>query len=437
MEDFQRCVARISDAELRDALEARFTDAGDRTLICRVVRHFADKENSDPAGSLAASNGLKRASPALADLGPAAKKARAERTVDDSETWCTLGDVSVLLPARKRMNVKFTKDELVLCPTKPDGTAAEIFVRLDAVKTVVVTPSPDKASKRASWTFTVLVDGAGSPSKDSKRKPWEYAGAIAFAVEDGSTTVSRGPPQKAASSTPADAKAAVCDAFRQALKRPVLEPAGRGGGSKGRVHIEACRGAKPCSVYLLSTGILVGYTKPITFVTAEQISDIAICNATSRTFNVEVKVFDRTRDAAAAKTLELSMIDHSAYDDVSQYIADHKRRAANMAKSHATDSNPSAATSAGVQTAESVTEVPGDQGSEDESEDEDYAPESESSAEETGDSSDSEGTGDSDSENGSSDGGSDGDGASDEDDAESGGGESAPDSRDEEVEFED
>ena len=262
---------------MRDALQERFAgNRADRILISRLVRYFSDKENTsglNDGGGIRA--GVKRASPGPGE-GSVAKKAKVEGT-SDAETWCTLVDVSVLLPARKRMHVKFRPTELVLYPTKPDGTMPDTVVSWSSVSRAICTPTPDKAaSKTPSWTVTLLVDRNGSQSDDPKRKPFEFPHTVVFSFDQGSVAVCKGSPDTSVATTPPDSKRAVFDALEQALKSPVFEPEAVPVSARSKqppkLHIDACLGAKPCFLYLLPIGILVGYKKPILFAPSAQVN---------------------------------------------------------------------------------------------------------------------------------------------------------------------
>lgn len=245
----------------------------DRTLISRVVRYFAEKENTHALNVGAIRAGIKRPSPGPGDEA-AVKRIKAEDS-DDSETWCMLADVSVLMPVRKRMNIKFKKEELVLSAVKADDTTPETTVQYDTVRHAICTPTPDKApGKAVSWTFTLLVDRSGQPGDDPKRKPFEFPHAVVFSFDEGALAVHRGNPATAAPATlPADSKNVLCTVVRQALGKTVLEPEVPLGRSKKthKPQIEAYLGAKQSFAYLLPAGVLVGYKKPLLFAPSEQV----------------------------------------------------------------------------------------------------------------------------------------------------------------------
>ena len=95
-------------------------------------------------------------------------------------------------------------------------------------------------------------------------------------------------------------------------------------------HIKAFRGAKDGFLFLLSTGIIWGFKKPLEFFPFHIIDSISYTSVLQRTFNLVIT--SRISADAAPSEYEFSMIDQADFAGIDKYVKRHGLQDASMAE---------------------------------------------------------------------------------------------------------
>lgn len=178
----------------------------------------------------------------------------------------------------------------------------------------------------------------------------------------------------------------------------------------------------PGYLFLLSTGILFGFKKPLLFFSFDTIESISYTSVLQRTFNLNIVARPRDGTEADNMELEFSMIDQADFDGIDGYIKKHSLQDASLADARRAKvynvngpKNPAekAAVEAAGETEESeLQKAQRELEDEEEEDEEDYDPGSDDSSDGSGssdeddsdDDEDAEHSGDEDMENEGSDG---------------------------------
>lgn len=97
--------------------------------------------------------------------------------------------------------------------------------------------------------------------------------------------------------------------------------------------------SRPCTdftssgyLFLLSTGIVFGFKKPVTFFSFSSIESISFTSVLQRTFNIVITTADATDPQDIKQTEhELSMVDQADFAPIDNYIRTHGLNDASMA----------------------------------------------------------------------------------------------------------
>ncbi|KAK3055314.1 hypothetical protein LTR09_003867 [Extremus antarcticus] len=251
-------------------------------------------------------------------------------------------DVSVQIPARKKLKVSLVRDEqdsrraeVRLLNQSTD--AIECALQSDQIEEVFAMHVPDKTVRQA---YIAIIPKAGALS--TKRTPAEQilftlaetlppASAtsidIAFAEDDTHVSVT----EKALEQllAPLGKRITRPDAAEFASSRP--QPHRKG---EKAYHVNAHRGSKEGYLYFLPTGILFGFKKPLTFFPFSAIDSISYTSVLQRTFNLVIAATDSADSNAPddVKQVEFSMLDQEDFANIDDYIKRHGLNDASMAK---------------------------------------------------------------------------------------------------------
>ena len=86
-------------------------------------------------------------------------------------------------------------------------------------------------------------------------------------------------------------------------------------------HVKAFRGSKEGYLFLLSTGILFGFKKPLLFFAFANIESVSYTSILQRTFNLNIMARPMTSDET--QEIEFSMIDQADFAGIDGYIKKH------------------------------------------------------------------------------------------------------------------
>ena len=94
-------------------------------------------------------------------------------------------------------------------------------------------------------------------------------------------------------------------------------------------HVKAFRGSKEGYLFLLSTGILFGFKKPLLFFAFANIESVSYTSILQRTFNLNIMARPMTSDET--QEIEFSMIDQADFAGIDGYIKKHGLQDASQA----------------------------------------------------------------------------------------------------------
>ena len=95
-------------------------------------------------------------------------------------------------------------------------------------------------------------------------------------------------------------------------------------------HVKAFRGSKDGYLFLLATGILWGFKKPLEFFAFDTIESVSYTSVLQRTFNLVVAF--RPSEEAIVQEYEFSMVDQADFAGIDTYVKRHGLQDASMAE---------------------------------------------------------------------------------------------------------
>jgi hypothetical protein len=230
----------------------------------------------------------------------------ASTPVDPSHTL-TIRDLSFQTPLRKKLNLIFTQNDLQAhSPAKQ-----ELNIPINKIRHVISVTAPDKTAK--TWNFVVMY------GDNTELEAWVFGvpDTIAKTAVGGDTF---------ALDTTLSYKALLISAFKQLSGVVVSEPSSSefespialpGRPKETAFHAVAHRGAKEGYLYFLSTGILYGFKKPVSFFPLATIREVTFTSILQRTFNLVVSTDDNVDGE------EFGMIDQMLFNGIQGYTVKH------------------------------------------------------------------------------------------------------------------
>ncbi|RAL09487.1 putative negative regulator of DNA transposition (Rtt106) [Aspergillus homomorphus CBS 101889] len=291
---------------------------------------------------------------AVSDDGPAAKKrkiqnggeghpaAAAQPSAGDLKADASLQfymqDVSFAVPQRKKLTLEITAGAGGFLRARNQASKeVEFGVQLDRIRHVLCLPVPEKNQRQ--FNFCIIPQY----SDGINASPEGVAG-----LESIVWTVADGPPKAAFSGTGQQlgtgegetAEKVVQQVLNDNLVRTkVIRPDERQFVSampeahrKGEkaFHVKAFRGSKDGYLFLLSTGILFGFKKPLIFFAFENIESISYTSVLQRTFNLNILARPTASDET--QEFEFSMIDQANFSGIDAYVKKHGLQDASLAE---------------------------------------------------------------------------------------------------------
>ncbi len=248
----------------------------------------------------------------------------------DKDTYSTVEDVSFSIPQRKKLTLELGQSSKSGIRVVSATTEVETAVQWSAIHDIVCLPVPEKAQAQFNFcVFSAAANGAAADQMlwtvpDSTPKDGTFRGG-SESFEPGDTYKTR--------------LIALINKGLHLYKKRVLEPDRKEFASqivqahrKGEVafHVKAFRGSKDGFLFLLSTGIVWGFKKPLEFFAFDSVDSVSYTSVLQRTFNLNIAV--RTSHDAAVQEYEFSMIDQADFAGIDEYIKRHQLQDASMAE---------------------------------------------------------------------------------------------------------
>ncbi|KAI7220485.1 Rtt106-domain-containing protein [Hortaea werneckii] len=271
----------------------------------------------------------------------------AAQSVDNASlaTILECKDVSFQIPARKKLKLHMVRDsqdarrqEIRLVDQKT--SMLEHSLPADQIEHAFCLPVPDKQQRQCNF---VLLPKAGAVSPSGA-----FCEQVMFTLNEVAPQEAISAEQKAeegdtlVSIAERDLNALLAK-YGKKITRPTEKefasaiPQSHRKGEKAW-HVKAHRGSKEGYLWFLSTGILFGFKKPITFFPFTSIDSISYTSVLQRTFNLVVAARDdppphQTDEAPEpeAKEIEFSMLDQQDFAGIDEYVKRHGLNDASMA----------------------------------------------------------------------------------------------------------
>ena len=265
---------------------------------------------------------------------PSSKKRKLESHIDGAVDWnqdsfFNFNDISFSIPQRKKLRLDIGKSsEQGIRATNPAGET-ESFCKWSDVLEIVCLPVPEKA--QAQYNFCVF--SASQDGSPADQMLWTIPD-----TEPKEGTVSPSIDKIASGKYRPLLLASINQALKPHKKR-VTEPTNQEFASqlaqahrKGETayHIKGFRGAKDGFLFLLSTGIIWGFKKPLEFFPFDVIDSISYTSVLQRTFNLNIT--SRSSADAEPQEFEFSMIDQADFAGIDGYVKRHGLQDASMAE---------------------------------------------------------------------------------------------------------
>ncbi|KAL7268153.1 hypothetical protein RUND412_009236 [Rhizina undulata] len=247
-------------------------------------------------------------------------------TTSSGEPVLAVKEISFSVPQRKKFTLVLTSDSLIA--TSPTTGDVEFGVRWDNIQYIACLAVPEKAARQFNFCiFPTGAEGLGDGNAE----------AMVFTIADGPPKTASGNAMGAGHDT-TSYKSLLIDVFNQYLtKAKVQEPIESAfysalpqshRKSEKAFHVKAHRGSKDGYLYLLKSGIIWAFKKPLAYFSFGAISSISYTSITKRTFNLNIHVSD---DRGGAE-IEFGMIDQEEYPGIDAYIKRNQLNDASMAE---------------------------------------------------------------------------------------------------------
>ncbi|KAI9039109.1 putative negative regulator of DNA transposition (Rtt106) [Aspergillus affinis] len=276
--------------------------------------------------------------------GPAAKKRKLEKgdaTTGNAQSPGDLKadlplqfympDVSFAIPQRKKLTLEFTAGRGFLRARNQTSKEIEFGVSWDKIL-------PEKNQRQTNFCIIPQYGDGINPPPNGDPAPESIVWTVADGPPKSGAFTGNGQPIATADGETAE------QLVRKTLNENLSQtqvvlpderefvsamPEAHRKGEKA-YHVKAFRGSKEGYLFLLSTGILFGFKKPLLFFAFETIDSISYTSVLQRTFNLNVMA----RPIASDETqeFEFSMIDQADFSGIDAYIKKHGLQDASLAE---------------------------------------------------------------------------------------------------------
>ncbi|KAM0711929.1 hypothetical protein Q7P35_001299 [Cladosporium inversicolor] len=249
-------------------------------------------------------------------------------------------DVSFTSPIRKKMKLQFITDDLNISKRQirllnQATNAVEYTLRGEDIEALFCLPVPEKTQRQQCFLVFPLPGSQSYEGTPAEPLVWTM-NEIKGSAEVASVSTSL---HGSEDETFVDIMRRELDHHVACLGQKLILPNEREFASeipqthrKGEkaFHTKAFRGSKEGYLYLLSTGIVFGFKKPVAFFPFASIESISFTSVLQRTFNIVITTTDPS-DATKQTEHELSMVDQADFQPIDAYIRAHGLNDASMA----------------------------------------------------------------------------------------------------------
>ncbi|CAG8196069.1 unnamed protein product [Penicillium salamii] len=247
-------------------------------------------------------------------------------------------DVSFATPQRKKLTLEITAGHQYLRARNQATKEIEFGVSMDKIKHALCLPVPEKTQKQ--FNFCIIpeyADGITPPPEGTTTSE-----AMVFTIADGPAKAAFSGDGQQINQAPGEtADVLLCKILNENMRRcNVVRPDDKQFVSampeahrKGEkaYHVKAFRGSKEGYLFLLSTGILFAFKKPLLFFSFDTIDSVSYTSVLQRTFNLNVMARPTGGSEEDNQEFEFSMIDQADFSGIDTYIKRHGLQDASLA----------------------------------------------------------------------------------------------------------
>ncbi|KAJ5477187.1 Histone chaperone [Penicillium diatomitis] len=261
---------------------------------------------------------------------------------DDVPIQFYVQDVSFAIPQRKKLTLEVTAGYSYLRARNQTTKEVEFGVPMNRIRHALCLPVPEKTQKQFNFCIVPeFADGVTPPPEGMTAfEP------MVFMIPDGPAKAAfDGSGQQVGNEAGDSGEALLRKILNQNLTTTsVVRPDERQFVSamseahrknEKAYHVKAFRGSKEGYLFLLSTGILFAFKKPLLFFSFDTIDSVSYTSVLQRTFNLNILARPNGGSGDAegeTQEFEFSMIDQADFDGIDAYIKRHGLQDASLAE---------------------------------------------------------------------------------------------------------
>ncbi|KAJ5309192.1 hypothetical protein PENANT_c014G07105 [Penicillium antarcticum] len=248
-------------------------------------------------------------------------------------------DVSFATPQRKKLTLEITTGHRFLRARNQATKEIEFGVSMDKIRHALCLPVPEKTQKQ--FNFCIIpeyADGITPPPEGTA-----VSEAMVFTIADGPAKAAfLGNGKKVGNSAGETAEELLRKTLNESMSHiKVVRPDERQFVSampeahrKGEkaYHVKAFRGSKEGYLFLLPTGILFAFKKPLLFFSFDTIDSVSYTSVLLHTFNLNVMARAANGTEEDIQEYEFSMVDQENFSGIDAYIKRHGLQDASLAE---------------------------------------------------------------------------------------------------------
>ncbi|KAJ5947077.1 hypothetical protein N7466_000092 [Penicillium verhagenii] len=246
-------------------------------------------------------------------------------------------DVSFAIPQRKKLMLEITTSGGLRARNQATKEI-EFGIPMDRIRHALCLPVPEKTQKQ--YNFCIIPEYADGITPPPEGIPG--LDCMVFTVADGPAKAAfSGSGQQVGHNEGETAESLIRKMLNDTMPntnvvRPderqfvSATPEAHRKGEKA-YHVKAFRGSKEGYLFLLSTGILFAFKKPLLFFSFDTIESVSYTSVLQRTFNLNFLARPRNGTEEDQVEIEFQMIDQADFSGIDTYIKRHGLQDASLA----------------------------------------------------------------------------------------------------------
>ena len=258
-----------------------------------------------------------------------------------SASYSTVKELSFTIPQRKKLTLEIGDGTAGLRGQNPATGEVEFATKWEDIQHVICLPVPEKAQAQYNiCIFPTHGDGITTASEGitvPDQILWTIpntapkVGICSDDINAASEEPFKSVMVKLLNERLKQKKGSRCRVIEPDESDFVSEAAQPYKTGQKAVHVRAFRGSKDGFLFFLSTGIVWGFKKPLTFFAFDVVESISYTSILQRTFNLNISARGNG-SSDEPQEFEFSMIDQANFAGVDAYIKQHQLQDASMAE---------------------------------------------------------------------------------------------------------